>query len=93
MYILTKFHLYTILFGIRLLFFSKTTGLLFEFDSKFYKQISGTAIGTKFVPEYACIFMDYVETEFLKTQDIWSWFRKRFTDDIFYMDRKGRELR
>ena len=30
---------------------------LFEFDCKFYQQISGTAIGTKFV-----------EVEFLKTQ-------------------------
>ena len=43
---------------------------LFEFDSKFYKQISGTAIGTKFAPPYACIFMDHIKTEFLKTQDI-----------------------
>ena len=43
---------------------------LFEFDSKFYKQISGTAIGTKFAPPYTCIFMDHIETEFLNTQDI-----------------------
>ena len=56
---------------------------LFEFDSKFYKQISGTAIGTKFAPPYACIFMDHIETEFLKTQDIKRWFWKRFSDDIF----------
>ena len=42
---------------------------LFEFDSKFYKQISGTAIGTKFAPPCACIFMDHIEMEFLKTQD------------------------
>ena len=40
----------------------------FEFDCRFYQQISGTAIGTKFAPSYACIFMDYIETEFLKTQ-------------------------
>ena len=33
---------------------------LFEFDSKFYKQISETAIGTKFAPLYACIFMDHI---------------------------------
>ena len=31
---------------------------LFEFDCRFYQQISGTAIGTKFAPPYACIFMD-----------------------------------
>ena len=56
---------------------------LFEFDSKFYKQISGTAIGTKFAPPYACIFMDHIGTEFLKTQDIKPWFWKRFSDEIF----------
>ena len=31
---------------------------LFEFDCRFYQQISGTAIGTKFARPYACIFMD-----------------------------------
>ena len=30
----------------------------FEFDTNVYQQISGTAIGTKFSPPYACIFMD-----------------------------------
>ena len=50
---------------------------LFEFDSKFYKQISATPIGTKFAPAYACIFMDHIETEFLKTQEIKPWFSKR----------------
>ena len=38
----------------------------FEFDSSFKHQISGTTIGTKFAPAYACIFMDYIESEFLK---------------------------
>ena len=57
---------------------------LFEFDSKFYKQISGTAIGTKFAPPYACIFMDHM-TEFLKTQDIKPWFWKRFIDNVFFI--------
>ena len=58
---------------------------LFEFDCKFYQQISGTAIGTKFAPPYPCIFMDYVETEFLKTQAIKPWLWKRFIDDIFFI--------
>ena len=57
---------------------------LFEFDSKFYKQISGTAIGMKFATPYACIFMDHIETDFLKTQEIKPWFWKRFVDDIFF---------
>ena len=30
---------------------------IFEFDCKFYQQISGMAIGTKFAPSYPCIFM------------------------------------
>ena len=46
---------------------------LFEFDCKFYQQISGTAIGTKFSPSYACIFMDHIETKFSKTQAIKPW--------------------
>ena len=53
---------------------------LFEFDCKFYQQISGTAIGTKF----ACIYMDHIETEFLKTQAINPWLCKRLIDDIFF---------
>ena len=47
---------------------------LFEFTSTFYKQISGTTIATKFAPPSACIFMDHIETEFLKMQDIQPWF-------------------
>ena len=61
---------------------------LFEFDSKFYKQISGTAIGTKFALLHACIFMDHIETEFLKTEDKKPWFSKRFVDNIFLYGRK-----
>ena len=41
---------------------------LFEFNGNYKHQISGTAIGTKFAPSYACIFMDRMETEFLETQ-------------------------
>ena len=38
--------------------------IFFEFNNVF-QQISGTAIGTKFAPPYACIFMDQIETKFL----------------------------
>ena len=58
---------------------------LFEFDRKFYQQISGAAIWTKFAWPYACIFMDYIETEFLKTQATKPWLWKRFIDDIFFI--------
>ena len=45
----------------------------FELDSKIKQQISGTAIGTKFAPPYACIFMDKFETDFLTTQNLKPW--------------------
>ena len=40
----------------------------FEFNSDAFQQISGTAVGTKFAPPHACIFMDQFETNFLRTQ-------------------------
>ena len=45
--------------------------------------MSGTATNTKFAPPYACIFMDYIEAEFLKSQEIKPCLWKRFKDDIF----------
>ena len=58
---------------------------LFEFNSRFSKQISGKAIGTKFAPTYTCIFIDCIETEFLKSQEIKPWLWKRLVDDIFFI--------
>ena len=40
----------------------------FKFNSQIKQQISGTAIGSKCAPTYACIFMDKVETVFGKTK-------------------------
>ena len=40
----------------------------FQFSDKVYQQISATAIGTKFATSYVYIFMDQVESKFLKTQ-------------------------
>ena len=61
----------------------------FEFDSKVKKQISVTAIRTRFAPPYACIFMEKVEREFLEEEDIkpWVWFR--YIDDIFFIWTEG----
>ena len=56
----------------------------FEFNSSCKHQISGTAIGTKFAPPYACIFMDYIEREFLKNKQIQSWIWFRYIDDVFF---------
>ena len=42
--------------------------IYFEFSAQVKHQISGTAIGTKLAPTYACIFLDETETKFLETQ-------------------------
>ena len=42
----------------------------FEFNGIVKQQISGTAVGTKFAPTYACIFMDKLETDLINTQEI-----------------------
>ena len=63
----------------------------FEFNGGVKQQISWTAIGTKFAPPYACIFMDQVETDFLQTQKFQPlvWFR--YIDDIFFIWTHGEE--
>ena len=55
------------------------------------QQDSGTAIGTKCAPTYACIYKDEVETEFLKTQERTPpiWFR--YIDDISFIWTHGME--
>ena len=50
---------------------------LFEFNSKFYKQISGNAIGTKFTPLlYATLKWDFRKNP---------WFWKKFINRIFFI--------
>ena len=55
----------------------------FEFSEKVFQQILGTAVGTKFVSPYACIYMDEVETEFLQTQRFKPLVWLRLIDDKF----------
>ena len=57
----------------------------FEFNSKIKQQVSGTAIGMKFAPPYAGIFMDKFETEFLAMQLFKPRVWLRYIDDIFFM--------
>ena len=45
------------------------TNNYFEFGQRVFHQISGTAIGTKFTPPYACIFMDKLRQVFLKRRN------------------------
>ena len=40
-----------------------------EFNGNVRKQLLGTAIGTKFAQTYASIFMDKIESDFLKSQE------------------------
>ena len=63
----------------------------FEFNGKVKKQISGTAIVTKFVLLYARIFMDQVETEFLEAQKHKPlvWFR--YIDNAFIIWSHGKD--
>ena len=58
---------------------------LFEFNNKVFQQMSGTAIGTKFAPPFACIYMDRVEQDFLETQELQPMLWLRFNDDIFFI--------
>ena len=58
---------------------------IFEFNGNVKQQVAGTAIGTKFAPLYACIYMDEVETEIVKKQELnpLLWFRCMI--DIFFI--------
>ena len=57
----------------------------FEFNGDVKKQISGTAISTKFALAYVCIFTDEHETKFLQSQSLQPlvWFR--CIKDIFFI--------
>ena len=55
----------------------------FEFETKIIQQISGIAVGTKFAPPYACLFMDRIENVFLDSEIVKSWLCLRYIDDKF----------
>ena len=57
----------------------------FEFNGIVKQEIAGTAIGTKFAPKYACIFMDKLESDFLNTQEYLPLVWYRYIDDIFFI--------
>ena len=64
----------------------------FELNTSFYKQLMGTAIGTKMAPRYAIIFMGDLEEKLLKDCDkkplIW-W---RYTDIFMLWQHGEKEL-
>ena len=57
----------------------------FKFNGQVKQQISGTAIGTKFVPAYTCIFMDDIESKYLETQSLQPLIWFRYIDDVFFI--------
>ena len=63
----------------------------FRFDKNHYTQIQGTAMGTKMAPNYAVIFMDYIERKYpdLCTLQPTVWWR--YIDDIFMIWPHSRE--
>ena len=63
----------------------------FKFNGQVKQQISGTAIGIKFAPTYVCIFMDDVESKFLKTQSLQPLIWFRYIDDVFFIWTHGEE--
>ena len=63
----------------------------FELNGEVKRQKSETAIGTKFAPPYAFIFMDEIETEFLKSQQFQPFLWLRFIHDTFFVWTHGEE--
>ena len=56
----------------------------FELDSCVKQKILGTAIGTKFVLPFVCIFMDTVEIAFLESENTKLWVQMRYINDFFF---------
>ena len=63
----------------------------FQFNNETFLQIKGTAMGKKFAPSYANIFMAYFETEAMKKCYKLPTAYFRFLDDIFCIWDHGRE--
>ena len=57
----------------------------FQFGSKHYVQVRGTAMGTRMAPSYANLFMGCLEEKILETapDGLTPAFYRRFIDDIF----------
>ena len=63
----------------------------FEFNGQINQQISGTPIGTKCAPTYACIYMDKIEGEFLEKLKYKPFTWLRYIDDIFFTSIHGED--
>ena len=63
----------------------------FEHNSKIYKQEQGTAIGTKFAPSYAVLYMSEFEEKGISTFHFKPWVWWRYIDDVFMIWQHGEE--
>ena len=63
----------------------------FEFNGKTYKQKQGTAIGTKFAPPYAILFLGDHEEKALSEAELKPWLWWRYIDDVFMIWEHGEE--
>ena len=57
----------------------------FEFNGKGKNQLLATVIGNMSVPTYASIFVDNLESDFLKYQELTPMIWYRYTDDVFFI--------
>ncbi|XP_072164257.1 uncharacterized protein [Diadema setosum] len=55
----------------------------FTFDDEYFLQTQDTAMGTKFAPAYASMFMAVLEEEFLSKETLKPSMFVRYIDDIF----------
>ena len=62
---------------------------IFEHNLSFYKQLRGTAIGTKMAPPYAIVFLGDLEQRFFSDCDISPLAWWRYIDDIFMLWQHG----
>ena len=62
---------------------------IFEHNERFYKQLRGTAIGTKMAPPYAIIFLGELEEKILRDSDLKPLAWWRYIDDIFMLWQHG----
>eukprot|EP00061_Rhincodon_typus_P014459 g41488.t1 len=64
---------------------------VFAFDNELFIQTHGRAMGTRFVPQYANMFMHKFEQDFFAVQDLRPTLYTRYTDDFFILWTYGKE--
>ena len=64
----------------------------FLFANKVYKQVQGTAMGTKMAPHYATMFLDILENKFLTDRNLKPLIWKRYIDILVLWTHSRTEL-